>query len=170
MNVFYKFLIENIATELNMKLSKCINTLEQYNYFNDKEKLSAVSKERCFLEQELYVKKIKDNKTVYDLFFFNFHIHISLSDNEQIYSIRLKKTEDSWTFYSPKEEVDFSHPTNQTYEVFVWYNVPVLDFTKCVGYNYKNGSWDKYFYQTLKKFFKDIENVTDNNKFNEYYK
>jgi hypothetical protein len=82
----------------------------------------------------------------------------------------LKKTDDNWTFSEVNGEIDYSHPTNQTYEVFVWYNVPILDFTKCVGYNYKNGSWDKYFYQTLKKFFKDVENVTDKNKFNEYYK
>lgn len=171
MSLFYKLMINGIITNLDLELADCVKTLESYSFFNDNDKLSKVSREKSYdCDGELYVKKVKDNKTVYDLFYKNFHIHISLSDSEKIYSIRLKKNDDAWMFFSKDNDIDYSHPTNETYEVYVWYEVPVLDITKSIGCLYKNGTWDKYFYKTTNEFIKAVNEITDKAKFNEYYK
>ena len=104
------------------------------------------------------------------MFFENFHIHISFCEHEKIFSIRLKKSDEIWRFKDDEGNVDFSHPINQTYEIYIWYEVPVLDVTKSVGSIYKNGTWDKYFYVTIKKFLRGVNSITDNSQFNESYK
>ena len=97
---------------------------------------------------------------------------MSVSDTERIYSIRIKKQESEWVCRYDKfsETIDFSHPLNDYFEVYVWYSVPVLDVTKANGFVYKHGTWDKYVYKTLNDFFSNIESKTDEYRFNEYYK
>lgn len=174
MNLFYKIMVNTTIAGLDLKLADCIKTLDNNNFFNDEEKLALVSKANCFVEHELYVKRQKENKTVYDIFYSNLHIHVSMCESEKIFSIRLKKEEDSWIFTTIQngevKDIDFSHPTNETYEVYVWYEVPVLDITKSIGYNYRNGTWDKYLYQTVNRFIEEVKNITGKSKFNEYYK
>ena len=166
-------MVNGIVPNLDFKLAESIKILESYSFLNNESELESILNQRpidkMYSGEELFIKTEKENKTIYDLFYHNFHIHISVSDNEKIFSIRLKKEEDAWAWNGEKE-IDFSHPTNETYEIYVWYDVPVLDFTNCVGYNYKSGTWDKYFYKTIHKYIKEVDGITDKSKFNEYYK
>jgi hypothetical protein len=152
-------------------LTDAVKILFDYKRFTDAENVKFDGDGRLgLISSELYIKKKKDEKDVFDLFFENLHVHISISDNEKIFSIRLKKADDIWRFKDDEGNIDFSHPINQTYEVYVWYEVPVLDITKSVGCIYKNGTWDKYFYITVKKFLNNVKGITDNSQFNEAYK
>ena len=118
-------------------------------------------------------KREKGGKTVYDIFFENIHVHVSVSEAERIYSIRVKRPEQTWVVpFCDTSDLppDFGRPTNEYYEVYVWYNVPVLDITKAEGYVYKHGSWDKYVYKKMLNFFDDAKKETHASKFNDYYK
>lgn len=168
MNLFYRLMVNGIAPTLDFKINEAINTLENYDKF-DKPNLVELE-DGIFSGEELYIKKEKENKTVYDLFFKNLHIHVSCSNTERIFSVRLKRDDESWSFKINEDVFDFAHPINQTYEVYVWYKVPVLDITTSVGYIYKSGTWNKYFYKTINEFFNSVENVTDETQFNEAYK
>lgn len=181
MNLFYRILVNNLATSLNLKLEEGIKILLNYNKIKSSEVMAIDEKghlfptnnteNNTFNQNEFYVKRVKGNKEIYDLFFCNLHIHLSKSDTENIISVRLKKNEDEWVFKKDDEKIiDFSHPINQTYEIYVWYEVPVLDITKSTGYLYKNGTWDSYFYKTMSLFLKSVEETTDNSQFNEAYK
>lgn len=105
-------------------------------------------------------------KAVYDIYTDCLHIHISLSDKETIYSVRIKKLGDKWEV----KDDDPSHPLNSTYEVFISYMVPVLDVTSAYGSMYKNGAWDESVYRSMENFFKYIDNLKESHKFNESYK
>ena len=169
--IFYKLLISNITANLELRLFDAIKVLSEYGGFTDIDKVKFDGDGRLgLISSELYVKKNKEDKEIFDLFFENFHIHISFCEHEKIFSIRLKKSDEIWRFKDDEGNVDFSHPINQTYEIYIWYEVPVLDVTKSVGSIYKNGTWDKYFYFTIKKFLRDINSITDNSQFNEAYK
>ena len=62
MNLFYKIMVNTTIAGLDLKLADCIKTLENNDFFNDEEKLALVSKANCFVEDELYVKRQKENK------------------------------------------------------------------------------------------------------------
>ena len=129
-------------------------------------------KARIFLGKNCYFCKAKDDKMIVDIFHKDIHIHASLSETEKIYSVRIKKREDVWTFdiESDDSRFDPSHPVNETYEVYVWYLVPILDITKVDGYVYKHGSWDKQVYKEMEEFFESIDAETQNSRFNVNYK
>ena len=171
MSFVYKLLISNITANLELRLFDAIKVLSEHGGFTDIDKVKFDGDGRLgLISSELYVKKKKEDKEIFDLFFENFHIHISFCEHEKIFSIRLKKSDEVWRFKDDEGNVDFSHPINQTYEIYIWYEVPVLDVTKSVRSIYKNGTWDKYFYITIKKFLRGINSITDNSQFNEAYK
>lgn len=118
-----------------------------------------------------YFKREDGKKTVYDLFYDNLHIHASVSDKEKIYSIRIKKADEEWA--CPIEvdgTINTSHPQNDTFEVYVWYSLPILDFTRVEDDEYRHGNWDKYVYLGMNAFVEEIENNTVTAKFNNEYK
>lgn len=170
MNLFYRLIVNGLCNNLDLKLKVAVKTLEEYHKFNGPEYCSFDNNNVKQFSDDRFIKTIKDNKVLYDMFFENLHIHISQSGNEQIYSIRIKKDDESWQIKTNSDGNDYSHLNNDTYEVYVWYEVPVLDITTSIGYLYKNGNWDKYFYNTITRFITSVNNMTDSNKFNEAYK
>lgn len=178
MNPFYKLMLSSKLGTLDLQIEKAINTLESYNRFSNLYALNEGVYEGDV--KDLFIKSEKGNKIVHDLFYGNLHIHLSNGKNEngkneKVISVRIKSPEDNWSLPTVHEEgktkvLDSSHPNTKTYEVYVWYDVPVLDITNTYGYIYKNGSWDKYFYKSIFKFLKDVENITDDKQFNQKYK
>ena len=94
MSFFYKLLISNITANLELRLFDAIKVLSEYGGFTDIDKVKFDGDGRLgLISSELYVKKKKEDKEIFDLFFENFHIHISFCEHEKIFSIRLKKSD-----------------------------------------------------------------------------
>ena len=169
----YRWLAETKSSTYDLKIKDAINTIEKYGEWDRESSDSVVP---CGGTVEIhgnaFFKREKDGKSVYDIFYDNLHIHVSVTETEKIYSIRIKKPDEYWTcvYDTNSMRSDFSHPINEYYEVYVWYLVPVLDITKSDGYVYKHGTWDKYVYRTMESFFADCRGEMDVSKFNNYYK
>lgn len=164
-NLFSRWAIDTKTNELDEKIDRAISIIEKYELYNEKP-TNALS-----TEEPSFFRKVKENgEVVNNLFIDNLHIHVSKSETEKIYSIRLKKDEDVWQFLENKDGIDTSHPTNTTYEVYIKYDIPVLDITRASGTVYKHGTWDSYFLSTMTSFFEALKNYTISSKFNEGYK
>ena len=172
-NIFYSFLADAKTGSYNLEIDKSVDIIEKYGLWSPNE----VSTDSVLVNERDFFKRVEEGKTVYDLYYDSIHIHISngTQPSEQICSIRVKKQNDAWECptkfgYDGEKIIDASHPKNDSYEVYVWYDVPVLDVTRAIGYVYKHGNWDKYVYKTMKAFFGTILAETDTSKFNEDYK
>lgn len=159
------------ANRLYFELENVIEIINEYNLFENLENNKNQKIE--FTEDKRYYifKNANEDKTSYNIFYDSIHIRLEVSPTEKVYSIHLKKMEDTWTFSNTEEEVcDYSHPTNQTYRVYVSYDVPVLNITRASGDTYSHGAWDKYVYETIIEFMENIDNCTDSAQFNKNYK
>lgn len=164
-NLFYRWAIDSKSNELDEKIDWAISIIEKYELYNGK------PTEALSTEEPSFFKKVKeDGEVVNNLFVDNLHIHVSKSKTEKIYSIRLKKEDEEWAFNTNKDGIDTSHPTNTTYEVYIKYDIPVLDITRAAGTVYKHGTWDAYFHSTMSSFFEALRHYTISHKFNEGYK
>lgn len=106
MNFFYKLLISNITANLESRLFDAIKVLSEHGGFTDIDKVKFDGDGRLgLISSELYVKKKKEDEEIFDLFFENFHIHISFCEHEKIFSIRmrygdLKMMKEMWIFHT----------------------------------------------------------------------
>ena len=173
-NFVYKWLSEYRSRSYDLRIKEAIDVIEKYNLWYQGDLDSAGGS--VLIPDIAYFKVEDGKKTVYDLFYYNLHIHVSASDKEEIFSVRIKSPDGKWLCLRTDAPLDgkmrfiTSRPSNSYYEVYVWYHVPVLDLTTANGYIYKHGSWDKYVYQTMENFFEDIDEFKDVSKFNSYYK
>ena len=172
MNIFYKWLMNGKANSLYFELEDMIETINEYNLVNGSE--TNISHYLEFTENEKYFifKKVNGDKTSYNIFYGSLHIRLEVSPREKVYSIHLKKMEDDWAFAVPdgEDKCDYSHPTNQTFRIYVSYDVPVLNITRAAGDSYSHGAWDKYVYETINEIIENIDNCTDSAQFNKNYK
>ncbi len=174
--LIYRWLVDTKSHSYDENIIDAIETIEKFGKWDNPMDLSINSVENGQYELtangDANFKRERDGKVVYDIFRENLHIHVSRTENEKIYSIRVKIPSDNWTFsYScDKMGPDISHPSNEYYEVYISYLLPVLDFTTASGDVYKHGAWDKYVYRKMASFFGEIRSETDVSKFNSYYK
>ena len=162
---YYKYLADIKSSTFDEKIRQAIDIIEVQGLWSTDDCLRHENGAVEIVADRFYKKIIKTDKTVYDLFINDMHIHVSDAKNEVIVSIRIKGDEGNWT--CPCEETDdFSHPTNRYYEVYVWYIVPVLDVTSATGNMYKHGSWDEYVVKTMAMFTKEITDQTEWSIFN----
>ena len=170
MNFFYRWLMLNKSHSLRYELENLIRTIEVYKLLSsDEDKNEPII---LVSDDEFKIfKNTTDVKTSYNIFVGNIHIRMEMSPKESVYSIHLKKQSDDWTFNADDNgEIVHSTPTNQTYRVFVTYDVPVLNITRAVGDTYVNGTWDKYVYNTIKSLFDNVNNNSELVQFNKNYK
>lgn len=159
----YSWIINGKVADYKMRLEEAIRTIDKYNLW-DKETSSPS------LNGSWFFKKIRDGKVIVDIFYDNLHIHSTVGDSEEIYSIRLKGDLGDWVFMGSDDRIDYSHPTNETYEVYVGYLIPILDVSKVDEYRYKHGAWDKYIHIKMEDFFEKIHSYTIDYKLNTIYK
>lgn len=164
----YKPLVESRAQTYYVAIEKAINIIDTCNGWCDDSLLDTT--DSVISVTQSYFKRQIDDKTVYDLFLDNLHIHVSIGKKEKIYSIRLKKKDDNWTIPMTETGCDYSHPSNDYYEVYVWYEVPVLDITTTDGYVYNEGTWNKVVYKEMAAFFKRTQAMTKVSEFNACYR
>ena len=172
MDILYKFLMSSKANGLSFEFENMIDIINQYNLVNGPlAKTSQLLRTNEEVKYYIY-KMVVDDKVSYNIFYDNLHIRMEISSKEKVYSVHLKRQEDDWGFKKSDDGdfCDYSHPTNQTFRVFVFYDVPVLNITRTKDEIYTNGSWDKYVYNTLKNFLNMINNCTDCAQFNQNYK
>ena len=170
MNFFYHYLMSSKSHSLRYELENLIRTVEVYNLISsDEDKVEPII---LVGDDEFKIfKNITDVKTSYNIFVGNIHIRMEMSPKESVYSIHLKKQTDDWTFNADENgEIVHSTPINQTYRVFVTYDVPVLNITRAVGDSYVNGTWDKYVYNTIKNLFNNVNSNSELAQFNKNYK
>ena len=170
MNFYYHYLMSSKSHSLRYELENLIRTVEVYNLISsDEDKVEPII---LVGDDEFKIfKNITDVKTSYNIFVGNIHIRMEMSPKESVYSIHLKKQTDDWTFNADENgEIVHSTPINQTYRVFVTYDVPVLNITRAVGDSYVNGTWDKYVYNTIKNLFNNVNSNSELAQFNKNYK
>lgn len=174
--LIYRYLVGSKSMRFDDNITDAIETIEKFGKWDNPMDLPINSVENGQYELrdngDANFKRERDGKIVYDIFRENLHIHVSRAENEKIYSIRVKNPSENWTFpYNcDKMGPDLSHPSNEYYEVYISYLLPVLDFTTASGDVYKHGAWDKYVYRKMASFFGEIRQETDVSKFNSYYR
>ena len=170
MDFYYRWLMTNKSRTLRHELDELIRTIEVYNILSsDEDKNEPV----IILTNDEFkaFKTTTDTKTMYNMFIGNMHIRMEMSPKESVYSIHIKKQGEDWEFnVDDNGDIVHSTPKNQTYRIFVTYDVPVLNITRAVGDSYINGTWDKYVYYTIKKLFDTINNKSEIAQFNKNYK
>lgn len=91
--------------------------------------------------------------------------------NDYVLRIFIKKPEDKWVFVRNSSNGCYVlNPTNVHAEVYVAYNVSVLRLNRCVGDDYKSGTWNKRFYDDLTGFIDKTNAYTEINQMKEAYK
>lgn len=107
----------------------------------------------------------KSDNGIIDIYYKNFHVFIVNNDKDKIVSISLKKDEDKWEINKDNP----SKPITKTFEIYRWYDVTVYDTDKFMNERYVDGSWNKYFYKTLKDLDKYVNNMTVKNQMYQEY-
>lgn len=170
----YKWLVDAKASSYDLGIVKSVNTIDDYNLWNENKINGDKDSERSISFVDFrYYKTSYEGKTIVDIFYKNIHLHVSIGGKEKIYSVRIKAQddEDLWTLrVDSNGKIDHSHPVNETYEVYVWYQLPILDITTVDGYVYRHGNWDKYVYRTMSDFFQEVNGYTLNSRFNDFYR
>ena len=173
MNFLYKFFMTTKIQTLSNDLEKVIAAANNCNLICS----APIKDAQClgqdaFIDREYFIfKDVVDDKTSYNIFYDNLHIRMEYGKNSQVYSVHIKKPSENWCFnLRDDKSVDHSHPSTQTFRVYVSYDVPVLDITNVAGSSYIEGNWDKYVYKTLTSFINMIDNLTDATQFNKEYK
>ena len=91
--------------------------------------------------------------------------------NDYVLRIFIKKPEDKWVFtHNNSNGCYVLNPTNVHAEVYVAYNVSVLRLNRCVGDDYKSGTWNKRFYDDLMGFIEKTNGYTEINQIKQAYK
>ena len=122
--------------------------------------------------EPIFIKGSADNGTVC-AFFENMFILFSVNEktDDRIIRIYLKRPEDQWIFTDADEgKVCVVKPKNVCAEVYINYDVNVLDLNRCHGEEYLSGTWNKAFYRSLTAFMRSVEGFTEVNRIKRAYK
>jgi hypothetical protein len=164
--------MSNKSQELNANIKEYIDIIEEYKLFTTEMLNGSIDANNASNDKYYIFKNLEDDKTSYNIFYENIHIRMETSPKETVYSVHIKAQSELWKFVKKDNEdkYDISHPSTQTYRVFVAYDVPVLNITRAIGEAYINGNWDKYLFKTLNEFDLLIKGCTDKAQFNKEYK
>lgn len=159
-------------TNFKRQITQIINYIEEYGLFSESEN----KKDTIILspgkEDYIAFKTEFNKKTYYNIFIGNIHIKLEENEDEQVFTMYIKKEDEKWefNFNSHINNIDWSHPINYTYRIYIWYDVPVLDVTRSSGELYEHGNWDRYVYKTFNKLTEKVQSKTDMAQFNSNYK
>ena len=174
----YNWLVESRArTTYESDIAEAIEIINKYGLWDNAQgpypigEGVAVDGKIARLTRTCYFCNGREDELVIDIFHNDLHIHASISENKKVYSVRIKRQDEDWEF-DLNDRVCFnpSHPKTETYEVYVWYLLPILNLKMVDGYEYNHGNWDKKVYYEMTDFFRHIEAETDRSKFNANYK
>lgn len=105
-----------------------------------------------------------------DIYYENIHISIIDNDKQHIVRISLKPSYDEcWDFQKTNKVVNTSTPLNDTMDVYVYYNVNVMDDRFCENTNYMEGTWNEYVFNAISNIAEEIYGFTQYSKFSKDY-
>ena len=152
---------------LDYVFDRMVERIEAYHLVDSPDILKGKGKVN---KNRMIFKFQSGDKASYNIFYNNLQIRIENSPREKVYSVHIKKQEDTWQFEKDAEgNYDFSHPVTSTFRVFIAYDVPVLNITRAKGEAYSHGTWDAYVYRATEELERDIYNCTDEAQFNKCY-
>lgn len=175
--LFYKWISGSRYLKFHHEIKDALKIIDEYKLY-ESEKFFSYKKlgDNILIDSsgnKITIRKTNtQTKQSYNIFVGNIQIRVEdNSDNkEQVYSIHIKENDEKdWVINKVNDEYDYSHPTNKTLRIFVWYDVPVLNIARSVGEVYQDGNWNKYVCKTLDFFIMEIEKCTDSSKFNTMY-
>ena len=153
---------------LDYVFDRMVERIEAYHLVDSPDILKCKGK----VNKNRMIFKIQSgDKASYNIFYNNLQVRIENSPREKVYSVHIKKQEDTWQFEKDAEgNYDFSHPVTSTFRVYIAYDVPVLNITRTRGEAYSHGTWDEYVYRAIGGLEDEIYNCTDEAQFNKCYK
>ena len=118
--------------------------------------------------------KVSNKTETYCCFYKNlmFTFYYESETKDKITRIYVKGPDDVWAFRRSSDmdsPIDLLHPINVCAEVYINYDVSVLKLNRCFGSDYKSGSWNKMFYNTLTSFFEKTQGYTELNRIKAAY-
>ena len=165
-NIFYQAAINTKLQQLDFP--QCITQAEKHHKVlrDPNELFNKVNPEGTTEGPDMPIFfAISERPEVYIAFYKNLYLTYSYDKEvrDRVFRIYMKRPEDKWEIPSKPngKGIDAYTPTNIKAEVYINYNVNVLDVDRCMGDHYRSGSWDKTFYKTLKSFLKDVEGYTE---------
>lgn len=165
--IYYRIAMSIKAQSLDYVFDRMIDRINTYQLIDSSDILKGKNKTN---KDRLIFKSQSGDKTSYNIFYNNLQVRIEISPREKVYSVHIKKQEDTWQFEKDAVgDYDFSHPVTSTFRVFIAYDVPVLNITRTKGDSYSHGNWDEYVFRTIEDLEKEIYFCTDEAQFNKCY-
>lgn len=124
-------------------------------------------------EDAVFVKSGENSTLNYALIYKNLYIIFSINEelNDKIVEIFIKRPEDTWTL--DKDNPDLLNPVNVKFDVYVDYYVSLvklnMNLSRCMGEEYKSGTWNKMFYRAMKGLIRTVEGYTEINQLKHAY-
>ena len=165
---YYQLLIESSFKEYNFFEMKKI--AEEYN------KVQAFPFGEDYNNDEIEDLDINENMKIYstnnggmDIYYKNTHISIIDNDKQHVVRISIKKENDVWVFKKNNKKFDTTNPITETMNVYLYYNVNVMDDRFCENYNYVSGNWNEYVYNIVTEINDMIYGFTQYSQFSKDY-
>jgi len=182
--LFYKWLSSSKYLKFHQEIKNALRVINEYKLYESPKFFSEniqfdKNNETCLIDSSsesiTICKTVVESKQSYNIFIGNIQIRVEENNinKEQVYSIHIKENNGlNWEIKRNDEDLDYwdySHPTNKTLRIFVWYDVPVLNIARSVGEVYEAGNWNKYVCKTIDFFTTEIDKCTDSSSFNTMY-
>jgi hypothetical protein len=83
--------------------------------------------------------------------------------------VSIKKENDAWVFKKNNKTFNTANPITETMNIYLYYNVNVMDDRFCENSNYLDGNWNEYVYNTLIDINDMIYGFTQYSQFSKDY-
>jgi hypothetical protein len=127
-------------------------------------------------EEPVFIAGKEGDTQLSIIIFKNLYIILSLDEelNDRITQIYLKRPEDEWTLAKTgKNSFDLLTPSNVKIDVYVDYYVTLVKLNhylnRCVGEDYKSGSWNKMFHDSVSTLVSKVEGYKEINQIKSAY-
>ena len=167
-NYYYHILIESKISKIDFFELKKI--AEEYN------KVQAFPVGEDYENDEIEDADIDHVMKIYsannggaDIYYKNVHVSIIDNDKQHIIRVSIKKENDVWVFKKNNKTFNTANPITETMNIYLYYNVNVMDDRFCENSNYIDGNWNEYVYNTLIDINDMIYGFTQYSQFSKDY-
>lgn len=127
-------------------------------------------------EEPVFIMDKFGNTQLNIIIFKNLYVILSLDEelNDKITRIFLKRPEDEWELSKVgKNCFDLLTPSNVKIDVYVDYYVSLVKLnhylSRCTGEDYRSGSWNKMFYESVSTLVNKVEGYKEINQIKNAY-
>lgn len=130
---------------------------------------------KSYISEPVFILAQQKPET-YVAFYDNLYFVFTHDETRDDYIVRvyLKRPDDDWVVLKKdpnKPESDFNLLTLDTVkaEVYISYDLNILDLERHIGEKYKSDSWNKMFYKSLKSFTNIVESYHEESQIADAY-